>query len=89
MSDSLICLPRLSTRRRGADWPDQATCRDIDNTRFVPDRRSTILRGRRSECEVLGGLLDGVRGGRSSVLVLRGEAGVGKPTSQLGEPRSG
>jgi DNA-binding CsgD family transcriptional regulator len=27
---------------------------------------------------VLGGLLDGVRGGRSAVLVLRGEAGVGK-----------
>ncbi len=37
-----------------------------------------MLRGRRSECEVLGGLLDGVRGGRSAVLVLRGEAGVGK-----------
>ena len=37
-----------------------------------------MLRGRRSECEVLGGLIDGVRGGRSAVLVLRGEAGVGK-----------
>jgi DNA-binding CsgD family transcriptional regulator len=37
-----------------------------------------LLRGRRSECEVLDGLLDGVRGGRSAVLVLRGEAGAGK-----------
>jgi AAA ATPase domain len=34
--------------------------------------------GRRSECAALAGLLDGVRGGRSAVLVLRGEAGVGQ-----------
>jgi predicted ATP-dependent serine protease len=37
-----------------------------------------MLRGRRSECEVLAGLLERVRGGRSGVLVVRGEAGVGK-----------
>ena len=37
-----------------------------------------MLRGRRSECEVLDRLLDGVRAGRSGALVLRGEAGVGK-----------
>jgi DNA-binding CsgD family transcriptional regulator len=37
-----------------------------------------MLRGRRSERAVLGGLLDGVRGGHSAVLVLQGEAGVGK-----------
>ncbi len=36
------------------------------------------LHGRRSECAVLDGLLEGVRGGRSGVLVVRGEAGVGK-----------
>ena len=36
------------------------------------------LRGRRSECAVLDGLLDQVRGGRSGVLVLRGEPGIGK-----------
>ncbi len=36
------------------------------------------LCGRRSECEVLDGLLDGVRGGHSAVLVIRGEAGIGK-----------
>jgi DNA-binding CsgD family transcriptional regulator len=36
------------------------------------------LRGRRSECETLDGLLEGVRAGQSRVLVLRGEAGVGK-----------
>jgi DNA-binding CsgD family transcriptional regulator len=37
-----------------------------------------VLRGRRDECAVLGGLLDGARDGRSGVLVLRGDAGVGK-----------
>ena len=39
---------------------------------------SPMLRGRRRECAVLGGLLEGVRNGRSAVLVLRGEAGIGK-----------
>jgi DNA-binding CsgD family transcriptional regulator len=37
-----------------------------------------MLLGRRSECEVLDGLLEGARAGRSGVLALRGEAGVGK-----------
>jgi DNA-binding CsgD family transcriptional regulator len=41
----------------------------------APRRR---LRGRRSECEALGRLVANVRAGRSQVLVLRGEAGVGK-----------
>ena len=36
------------------------------------------LWGRRSECGVLDGLLEELRAGNSSVLVLRGEAGVGK-----------
>ena len=36
------------------------------------------MHGRRSECAVLDGLLEGVRGGRTGVLVLRGEAGAGK-----------
>ena len=36
------------------------------------------LRGRRSECETLDRLLEGVRAGQSRVLVVRGEAGVGK-----------
>src|SRR5689334_5829897 len=37
-----------------------------------------VLRGRRSECEVLDRLLTNVRAGQSQVLVIRGEAGVGK-----------
>jgi DNA-binding CsgD family transcriptional regulator len=37
-----------------------------------------MLLGRRSECEVLDGLLRGARAGRSGVLALRGEPGVGK-----------
>ena len=36
------------------------------------------LRGRRDECAVLDGLLQGARAGGSGVLVVRGEAGVGK-----------
>jgi predicted ATPase len=37
-----------------------------------------MLRGRRDELAVLDGLLEDSRAGRSGVLVLRGEAGVGK-----------
>ncbi|HTX31749.1 MAG TPA: AAA family ATPase [Solirubrobacteraceae bacterium] len=37
-----------------------------------------MLRGRRRECAALDALLDGARTGRSGVLVIRGEAGVGK-----------
>ena len=37
-----------------------------------------MLRGRRSECEVLDRLLERLRAGRSGALVVRGEAGVGK-----------
>ena len=36
------------------------------------------LRGRRRECEVLDDLLASVRTGQSRVLVVRGEAGIGK-----------
>ena len=36
------------------------------------------LYGRQAECAALDGLLHRVRGGRSAVLVLRGEAGIGK-----------
>jgi DNA-binding CsgD family transcriptional regulator/tetratricopeptide (TPR) repeat protein len=41
------------------------------------------LYGRRRECAVLDGLLEQVRSGRGTVLVMRGEAGVGK-TALLG-----
>src|SRR5262245_55525406 len=37
-----------------------------------------MLLGRRGECEALDGLLEHVRAGQSEVLVVRGEAGVGK-----------
>nr|SBO98628.1 probable transcriptional regulator [Nonomuraea gerenzanensis] len=36
------------------------------------------MRGRQGECEALDGLVATVQGGRSAVLVLRGEAGIGK-----------
>ena len=41
-------------------------------------RRSPLLLGRAGEREALDRLLENVRGGQSAVLVIRGEAGVGK-----------
>jgi predicted ATPase len=41
-------------------------------------QRPPGFRGRTSECEALDRLLENVRGGQSAVLVIRGEAGVGK-----------
>jgi DNA-binding CsgD family transcriptional regulator len=41
-------------------------------------RRPPVLLGRTSEREALDRLLENVRGGQSAVLVVRGEAGVGK-----------
>src|SRR5260370_7565516 len=40
--------------------------------------RATGLAGRRSECDVLGGLVEAVRAGESRALVLAGEPGAGK-----------
>ena len=40
--------------------------------------RPVVLRGRGDECAQLDGLLKGALAGRSGVLMLRGEAGVGK-----------
>jgi predicted ATPase len=37
-----------------------------------------MLRGRRAECLELDRLLEAMHAGRSAVLVLRGEAGIGK-----------
>src|SRR3954453_19244438 len=44
----------------------------------ITDLPPSGLLGRRSECDVLDRLVTGVRAGQSRVLVLRGEAGVGK-----------
>jgi DNA-binding CsgD family transcriptional regulator len=43
-----------------------------------PATEALMLRGRRDECGALDRLLDQARAGRSGVLVLHGEAGVGK-----------
>ena len=40
-------------------------------------RRASLF-GRQTDCAALDGLLDRGRGGHSAVLVLRGEAGIGK-----------
>src|SRR3954468_18845686 len=43
--------------------------------RAIPQRG---VLGRRSECQILDGRLEAVRGGESRALVVRGEPGVGK-----------
>jgi DNA-binding CsgD family transcriptional regulator len=45
---------------------------------MVTEGPAKVLHGRRSEREALKRLLEGVRGGQSRVLVVSGEAGVGK-----------
>lgn len=42
------------------------------------NRNQAVLFGRRSECATLDGLVAGARAGQSQVLVVRGEAGIGK-----------
>src|SRR6202166_2981111 len=45
---------------------------------MITARSAQVLHGRRVEREALGRLLDAVRGGRSRVLVVSGEPGIGK-----------
>jgi hypothetical protein len=71
--------------------PDQASSRPSDTARSamaraspssyartVSARRPQVLLGRAGECELLDRLLANVRGGQSAVLVIRGDAGIGK-----------
>src|SRR5262245_41550877 len=58
----------------GAAWCRRAAERAMSQYRVQPSR----LFGRRSECEALDRLIADARSSRSGVLVLRGEAGVGK-----------
>src|SRR4051794_31516286 len=44
----------------------------------MPAQRPPPFRGRSSESELVDRLLEDARGGRSGVLVIRGEAGMGK-----------
>jgi hypothetical protein len=61
----------------------RAGSRFYDGGGSAEQRRRVMLRGRTQECEVLDGLLADVRAGRSRVLVVRGEPGIGK-TALLG-----
>jgi hypothetical protein len=45
---------------------------------MADDRSKALLRDRGRECETLDRLMTEVRAGHSAVLVLRGEAGIGK-----------
>jgi hypothetical protein len=61
-----------------AEGIDRGRGRGILGAAMVTKGPGALLVGRRSECEVLDRLVAAVRGGRSRILVLRGEPGVGK-----------
>jgi DNA-binding CsgD family transcriptional regulator len=60
----------------GSDGPPDHP--EMPRSRIDRAAALVVLRGRRSECETLDGLLAAVRAGESRALVLRGEPGVGK-----------
>src|ERR1700704_4176145 len=57
---------------------DRGRARSLRSRSMASHGRGRNLRGRASECETLRGLISTVRSGSCQVLVLRGEAGVGK-----------
>src|SRR6266704_1440350 len=57
--------------------------RSLHGIELASEWRPVMLRGRGQQCRVLDGLLAEVRAGRSRVLVVRGEPGIGK-TALLG-----
>src|SRR3954462_11239671 len=61
-----------------ADTPAWLASQPPANVCVACMARPPTLRGRVAERAALDGMLDAVRGGESRVLVLRGEAGVGK-----------
>ena len=84
-------LNKVPRRRPGqrlsvCEWGHEVRGEDVRNTRWrepglwlaVISSGGLVLRGRRDERAVLDGLLEGARAGQSGVLVLRGEAGIGK-----------
>src|ERR1700687_3941578 len=70
-------VPRLSEpgSSEGLCW---ARGRFYDGEGAAERGRQVMLRGRRQQCEVLDGLLADAQAGRSRVLVVRGEPGIGK-----------
>src|SRR3984893_9251913 len=62
-----------------------------DEIRAAPEERPRRLRGRSREREQLARLLTGIRSGRSGVVFVRGEAGIGKTAllEQLVEQAAG
>ena len=75
LSESLDDLPPDRRLRRATAWVDGSGLLAQSATFGGGE---TVLRGRQQEQGVLDALLRDVRAGRSRVLVLRGEAGVGK-----------
>jgi hypothetical protein len=66
-------VDRRPDRTRGRKFTFLGWCRRLGANPSPPE-----LIGRVKECRALEGLLEAVRGGQSQVLVVRGDAGVGK-----------
>src|SRR4029077_15911124 len=69
--------PCSRTSKRGADGRS-AESRSVLYSRTMPPSGGLGFFGRASECRRLDGMLAQARDGRSSVLVIRGEPGIGK-----------
>src|SRR4051794_38485315 len=65
------------THSRARGFPGRGP-RSFRLARPMSSRRQPVLLGRAGERQAFDRLLENVRGGQSAVLVLRGEAGVGK-----------
>ena len=91
---SITCRPTETARAfRRYDEDDSTVLAGIDGSRAPVLRMPKLaevheqplgrglktLRGRRTECETLDRLLDGVRAGQSGALVVRGEPGSARP----------
>ena len=83
-SRSLLQASFIGSRRTASNRPlrvGNAYCLRTAAVLFLPSMAAAhfpTFRGRTHECAVLDHLLETVRSGHSGVLVIRGEAGVGK-----------
>jgi hypothetical protein len=75
--DMIAACRSFPARRRGS-LEHQDIERQYRRRCMIPEEPWETLHDRRTECEILGALLEAVRGGESRVLVITGEPGVGK-----------
>jgi DNA-binding CsgD family transcriptional regulator/tetratricopeptide (TPR) repeat protein len=78
MTNDTVPASSDTTISKRLDFEQLVTGIYADVSRLGSPDAGPQLRGRRHECEVLDQLMTGARAGHSGVLVMRGEAGIGK-----------